>query len=68
MKDVLKYNSWKDLFNWLYMFTDHGHLRIHCRDKNTYNISIDGVSYFPISKRMAKKLIKEFWLKVEKDD
>ena len=68
MMGTWRYNSWKDLFNWLYIITDHKQLRLQCTSKNTYNISIDGISYFPISKRMAKKLLKEFWLEAKDYD
>ena len=55
----MAYSNWKDLCNWLYIFGVKEDLYI---DKigSYYSISCDGISYFPISKRMAKKLIKEF--------
>lgn len=63
MKGTLKYSSWKDLFDWLYICGPGCLLRLD-KFQNSYAVSCDGISYFPISNRMAKKLIKEFGVEV----
>ena len=55
----MKYNSWKDLFNWLYFFGKSGELHL-IKMPSGYKISCDKISYFPISNSMAKKVIEEF--------
>lgn len=62
-----EYKNWKDLYNWLEITccgidTDYKfHVRLtKIGDKRPdYCITADGYSHFPISRRMAKKLIKE---------
>jgi len=58
--------NWKDLFNWMevifYAVTESNtfHVRLQKvgKEKPSYNITADGISYFPVTRRMAKKLIK----------
>lgn len=58
--------NWKDLFDWMeftfYAVTERNafHVRLQevGRKKPSYNITADGISYFPVTRRMAKKLIK----------
>ena len=58
--------SWKDLFDWMEMTfcavveknTFHVRLEVVGKKKPSYNITADGISYFPVTRRMAKKLIK----------
>ena len=61
---MFKYNSWKSLFDFIYFYGICGKLRL-MKMPSGYKISCDGISYFPISNRMAKKLIKEFYIEVE---
>jgi hypothetical protein len=60
----MKYNSWKSLFDFVYFYGICGKLKL-MYTAGSYKISCDGISYFPISKRMAKKLIKEWFIEVE---
>lgn len=58
--------SWKDLFDWMEMTfcavveknTFHVRLEVVGKKKPSYNITADGISYFPVTRRMANKLIK----------
>lgn len=58
--------NWKDLFDWMEMTfcavveknTFHVRLQEVGKKKPSYNITADGISYFPVTRRMAKKLIK----------
>lgn len=58
--------NWKDLYNWM-EFTCYSidtdskfYVRLNKvgEKKPSYNITADGISYFPVTRRMAKKLIK----------
>jgi hypothetical protein len=60
----MKYNSWRDLFYWLYFLGNSGELDI-IKMPSGYKISCDKISYFPISTSMAKKLIQELDMEVE---
>lgn len=58
--------NWKDLFEWMevtcYQIDTDNKFQVRLREigrKNpSYSITADGFSYFPVTKRMAKKLIK----------
>lgn len=58
--------NWKDLFDWMEMTfcavvkknTFHVRLEVVGKKKPSHNITADGISYFPVTRRMAKKLIK----------
>lgn len=60
----MKCNSWKSLFDFVYFYGICGKLKL-MKMPSGYKISCDGISYFPISKRMAKKLIKGWSVEVE---
>ena len=59
----MKCNSWKSLFDFVYFYGICGKLKL-MKMPSGYKISCDGISYFPISKRMAKKLIKGWCVEV----
>ena len=46
--------NWKELFEWLYLKPDI-ELEID-KNRDLYTITYDKISYFPISKKMAKEL------------
>lgn len=46
--------NWKELFEWLYLKPDI-ELEID-KNGNLYMITYDKISYYPISKKMAKEL------------
>lgn len=58
--------SWKDLFDWMEMTfyavveenTFHVRLRVVGEKKPSYSITADGISYFPVTRKMAKKLLR----------
>lgn len=58
--------SWKDLFDWMEITfyavveknTFHVRLQVIGEKKPSYSITADGISYFPVTRKMAKKLIK----------
>ena len=58
--------NWKDLFDWMEMTfcavveknTFHVRLEVVGEKKPSYSITADGISYFPVTRRMARKLIK----------
>lgn len=58
--------SWKDLFDWIEITfyavveknTFHVRLQVIGEKKPSYSITADGISYFPVTRKMAKKLIK----------
>lgn len=58
--------NWKDLFDWMeftfYAATERNTFHVRLQEvgkkKPSYNITADGISYFPVTRRMAKKLIK----------
>lgn len=58
--------SWKDLFDWMEITfyavvkknTFHVRLQVVGEKKPSYSITADGISYFPVTRKMAKKLIK----------
>ena len=58
--------SWKDLFDWMEMTfyavveknTFHVRLRVIGEKKLSYSITADGISYFPVTRKMAKKLLR----------
>lgn len=62
-----EYENWRDLYNWLEMacYTMDTDCKFHVKlvkignKRPSYCITADGYSHFPISRRMAKKLIKE---------
>ena len=47
-------NTWKQLFEWLYLKPDI-ELEID-KTENLYTITYDKISYYTISKKMVKKL------------
>lgn len=58
--------NWKDLFDWMEMTfcavvkknIFHVRLEVVGKKKPSYNITADGISYFPVTRRMAKKLLR----------
>ena len=47
-------NTWKHLFRWLYFKPD---IKLEIEKYgNLYRITYDKISYYPISKKMAKEL------------
>lgn len=58
--------NWKDLFDWMeftfYAATERNTFHVRLQEvgkkKPSYNITADRISYFPVTRRMAKKLIK----------
>lgn len=58
--------SWKDLFDWMEMTfysvvkknTFHVRLQVVDEKKPSYSITADGISYFPVTRKMAKKLLR----------
>lgn len=65
--------NWKDLYNWMeftcYSIDTDSRFYVRLKkvgEKNpSYNITADGISYFPVTRRMAKKLVKN-GIKIEK--
>lgn len=63
-KKIMK--NWKDLFDWMETTfyavvkknTFHVRLQVIGENKPSYSITADGISYFPVTRKMAKKLIK----------
>lgn len=58
--------NWRDLYNWMeftcYSIDTDSKFYVRLNrvggKKPSYSITADGFSYFPITRRMAKKLIK----------
>lgn len=58
--------SWKDLFDWMEITfyavveknTFHVRLQVVGEKKPSYSITADGISYFPVTRKMAKKLLR----------
>ena len=58
--------SWKDLFDWMEMTfysvvkknTFHVRLQVVDEKKPSDSITADGSSYFPVTRNMAKKLLR----------
>lgn len=58
--------SWKDLFDWMEMTfytvvkknTFRVRLQVVDEKKPSYSITADGISYFPVTRKMAKKLLR----------
>lgn len=58
--------SWKDLFDWMEITfyavveknTFHVILQVVGEKKPSYSITADGISYFPVTRKMAKKLLR----------
>lgn len=58
--------SWKDLFDWMETTfyavvkknTFHVRLQVVGEKKLSYSITADGISYFPVTRKMAKKLLR----------
>jgi hypothetical protein len=58
--------SWKDLFDWMEMTfyavvkknTFHVRLQVVGGKRPSYSITADGISYFPVTRKMAKKLLR----------
>lgn len=58
--------SWKDLFDWMEITfyavveknTFHVRLQAVGEKKPSYSITADGISYFPVTRKMAKKLLR----------
>ena len=58
--------SWRDLFDWMEMTfyevveknTFHVRLQVVGEKKPSYSITADGISYFPVTRKMAKKLLR----------
>ena len=58
--------SWKDLFDWMEItfytvvekITFHVRLQVVGEKKPSYSITADGISYFPVTRKMAKKLLR----------
>lgn len=63
-KKIMK--NWKDLFDWMETTfyavvkknTFHVRLQVIGEKKSSYSITADGISYFPVTRKMAKKLLK----------
>ena len=47
--------NWKELFEWLWIIDSKLELEIEKYD-DSYKITCDKISYFPISEKMAKEL------------
>lgn len=58
--------NWKDLFHWMevifYAVTESNtfHVRLQKvgKEKPSYSITADGFSYFPVTRKMAKKFLR----------
>ena len=58
--------SRRDLFDWMEMTfyevveknTFHVRLQVVGEKKPSYSITADGISYFPVTRKMAKKLLR----------
>lgn len=58
--------NWKDLFDWMETTfyavvkksTFHVRLQVVGEKKPSYSITADGISYFPVTRNMAKKLLR----------
>lgn len=63
-KKIMK--NWKDLFDWMETTfyavvkksTFHVRLEVVGEKKPSYSITADGISYFPVTRKMAKKLLR----------
>lgn len=63
-KKIMK--NWKDLFDWMETTfyavvkksTFHVRLQVIGEKKPSYSITADGISYFPVTRKMAKKLLR----------
>lgn len=52
--------NWKDLFDWMEITSSlHVRLQVIGKKKPSYSITVDGISYFPVTRKMAKKLLKD---------
>mgnify|MGYP006993847525 FL=1 len=58
--------GWRDLFDWMEITfyavveknTFHVRLQVVGEKKPSYSITADGISYFPVTRKMAKKLLR----------